>query len=385
MKNTLKKAIAILLAITTLISLCSCSVSGTTVNLEEYITVTFSTYNGYGSADLELDDDALEALIDSEKFIKFVNEVGETSDEAAALVQFVGSPTELFKVKLAEEYNNLSNGDKVKVVVESAASEFGFELEDVEKGLGISFSATELEFEVTGLKDVKTLNVFEGIEEYIDYNGSLIDGLPIDGEANPAIVFPEGYEKQIDGFYLVIDDYCNNRIKIVYNNEVVDKITYYVTGYNNLSNGDTFAVTVEGGSELKSMDYIIPERSKEYTVSGLPRYLASRDELTSEKLKEVKAEVLEYIKNELGGTKICEIYFYSIKPSSTREVKYGIIAIGDTTGSFLSGYKYIDVVPVIHADGTWEYSMYSGYYYDTVEDVYNECFDHNNYTFEKLA
>ncbi len=388
MSIKVKKIIAVVLAISSLLALCSCSVGREKIDLENFITIEFSKYNGYGTVDLDVDEDSIEDLIDAEKAVEFYNELRGVSNEAALALAFIDSYTDFFKVELAEDYENLENGDKVKVIVTSRCEELGYELKDVEKGLGIKFKDTEITYKVEGLVDAKTLDVFEGIEDCISYIPSGYsydeDEVAISGEARATVVIPDDFERVVDGMYFVKGDYSNT-LKVVYNNERLDTISFSIDGTNtNLSSGDKITVVVTGGSGLEEFDYLIPQLTKEYTVPELAKRLESKSQLTATKMAEIKAEALEYAKEKIGSSNVYDTYYFTIKPSSDANIKCGVIAIVNYTGWFSSGYKALNIYPVILSDGTWEYEIHESSNFNTLEEISTDSFDVTNYTYEKI-
>ncbi len=385
MTITVKKVIAVVLALSSLLALCSCSAGREKIDLEDYITIEFSKYNGYGTASIDVDEDAIENLIDYEKAKKFHSELAEGNNELALELAFIESYTDLFDIDFEEDYENLKNGDKVKVIVTSELEELGYDLKDIEKGLGIKFKDTEITYKVEGLVDAKTLDVFEGIEECLTYT-SMIYGqeLAINGETKAEIFIPDDFERVVDGMYFVKGNYSNS-IKVIYNNTRIDELRFSVQGtYVNLSSGDKINVVVSGGSALEELDYLIPEHIKEYTVPELAERLESKSQLNADRIAKIKSEATKYVQDELGGSNVYELYYYEIKPSSDAKIKCGVVATGNYSGFFRSGYVLVNIKPVILPDGTWTFEMSSAGKMDLLEEIPEKCFDHANYTYTKI-
>lgn len=83
MKTTIKKVLAILLVITTLTTLCSCSIGKKKVDFKNYITVEYDGFNGYASAHLDYDLSSLNELVDEEKWENFAEELTELKGDDA--------------------------------------------------------------------------------------------------------------------------------------------------------------------------------------------------------------------------------------------------------------------------------------------------------------
>lgn len=385
MSIKVKKIIAVVLAISSLLALCSCSAGREKIDLEDFITIKFSKYNGYGTANINLDEEALEPLIDYEKASEFCAEIRELGGETTLSLAFLEKYTDLFSVEFVEEYENLSNGDKVKIVVKSELEEIGYDLKDVEKGLGIKFKDTEITYEVEGLVDAKVIDVLDGIEEYVKYRDiSGIKDAP-SGEVYPTIIFPEDYERKIDDIYLTPKSYYRNVLNVVYNHEIVAELVFEASGQE-LSIGDEFVVSVyENDSSLDEYDYVLAHTNKKLTVPKIIKRLTSKEELTNDRITTIKEKALKYAKEELNSEGFCKVYFYSPKPSAATTA-CGIVVIADSnTWLSLNGYRKISVQTLITPDDTLEVEFNAELVtYDTFEDVYETQLNHNAFVYEEI-
>ena len=384
MTITVKKVIAVVLALSSLLALCSCSAGREKIDLEDFITIEFAKYNGYGTASIDVDEDAIENLIDREKAGEFVAELSEMGGEIALSLAFIDEYTDLFSVELAEEYENLSNGDKVKVIVKSELEELGYGLKDVEKELGIKFKDTEITYKVEGLVDAKTIDIFEGIEECITYViPNYSEKTPISGESSAIINIPEDFERVVDGMYFVRGD-SSHSLKVVYNNQRIDEIGFSIDGKKTkVSSGDKINVVITGGNGLQEYNYLIPYRTKEYTVPKLAERVESKSQLTADKISEIKSEAVQYMEKYFETSTIYELYCYEIKPSSDTNIKCGVAMIADYD-SWFNDYVNLIICPIILPDGTWEYEISTAGYHRTLEDAKTRLFDNTNYTYEKI-
>lgn len=384
MSIKVKKIIAVVLAISSLLALCSCSAGREKVDLKDFITIEFSKYNGYGTVSIDVDEDGIENLINYEKAEKFYAELTEDSREASLALAFMDEGTDMFSVELAENYENLSNGDKVKVVVKSELEQYGCDIKDVAKGLGIKFKDTEITYKVEGLVDAKTLDVFEGIEDCIKFvNPADEEKTVISGNAMAKIVIPADFERNVDGMYLVRGDYSNT-LKVVYNNQRLAEISFSVEGTNTgLSSGEKITVVASGASSLEQYDYLLEEYTKEYTVPQLAERLSSKSQLTADKISKIKSDTLQYAKDELKATTVYDFYCYEIKPSSDANIKCYIVATTDYTGWF-DTHATVAIYPIILPDGTWEYEIERTGRYDSLEEATEYITSNNDYTYEKI-
>lgn len=229
-----------------------------TVNLNRYLVPEFTGYNDYGYANIH---------IDMEKFVKDHGErltdyVG-TGDEYAAAEQFLqdvvyGRPSKDVR---------LSNGDTVKYLWEcndkGAVERYNCKLKYKTR-----------EFTVKDLPDPTEFDPFAGME--VEFRGIAPYGrAEIAGECSHAAA---------EDLYFDLDNYYD------------------------LSEGDTVTMTfgLRGyyGDEDEIIEYLagnyglIPETmTKEFTVSGLDRYMTSPAELSAEAKADIDAKAEEVFVN----------------------------------------------------------------------------------------
>ncbi len=131
------------------------------VNLNDYITVTFEKYDGYGDVKIG---------VDKERFVQEtapkINIKEATGEEAAELL------TLLYASAAEAEYDaddgSLSNGDKVKIVWDKEVLE-SKEGKDFLNELGIKLNYQNFEVTVEGLEDLHDFDPFQKVE--LDLSG----------------------------------------------------------------------------------------------------------------------------------------------------------------------------------------------------------------------
>lgn len=398
MKNTIKKVIAILLAITTLISLCSCSVDKEAVDFSENVTVTFDGFNGYGTATLHYDSTFLEELTDVDKLSKFEKKFQEDGGmDAMFVAEYLKDYGDLFKVEFAEEYSNLSNGDvvKVNILVSDDMDLLGLTMEDVENGVGLSVADTELEFTVEGLSDSRTIDLFSDIENHISYSG--LNAVPVNGEIAPSMSYDKEYEKQIGEF--VFYGYSSSTLIVTYNDEKIGEIRYKIEDSSKeMSEGDTFTVKVSGYEFFENYGYMPAAESITITVPDVADKLTSKDQLTSDVLSNIQTKILGQLKEEKDNPESVEIvakYYFEKKPNANpySRLESGVVFVYSftvdgwgTSGSWTS-YSCAITEAVINTDGSADLvntDCMTYRAYNSIEEAYSNLLDHDNYTFEKI-
>lgn len=164
----MKKFLAIILiaALTVIvITLSGCSESKKEIDFKEYTKVTFAGKSGSGYATVEIDYDAIAAMLGDQNSVSAFSTVSS------------------FKAAKIENNDSLSNGDKVNVKIEYN--------ENVLKNAKLSVINTELEFEVSGLEEKDKLDVFKDVKLTVR---------PIDGDETKC---------QLNVRYEGDDDYLN--------------------------------------------------------------------------------------------------------------------------------------------------------------------------------
>ncbi|RKM57370.1 hypothetical protein D6853_04985 [Butyrivibrio sp. X503] len=254
----MKKSISIVIMTISLFLLYACSPennskSGETINLNDYVKVSFSGFNQAGIADVYFDKESFMLdNIDNVSYKKESEQVykelyGKTDKSAAyEVLRFI-------KVNVDNSYH-LNNGDKVKLF-------WNIDEDKIESYFKIDYIFLEEEFQVADLKEAGTFDPFEGLQ--LSFSG----------------VAPYGTVSA----YNDSNDYGGE---------------YLITPNENLKNGDEIKVNynVTDISSLISSYGVCPSKyDANYTVSGLQTYVSSVDELTSEQLSKLKTDAIEQL------------------------------------------------------------------------------------------
>ena len=348
-----------------------------TVDLKDYITVSFGEYEGYSEPSFEIDYAGIVSEFDIEKFNKYKEKLPE---DVQLEIAYISSYAHFFSFDFRENYENVSNGDKIyiDVTLDPMFSDLGITLDEFCKKCGIKFKDTKLQYKVSGLKELDNAVdiMFPEIEQYIEYEGPNGYGTA----AAPRI--PEDFTKQIGNLYFVRTDYYHNDLDVIYNNKKVAVIAYNVdfNMYNaekKLSGGDELRLyaTVrpengyadENGFISVDNQIIFPEASKMVTVPDLGVYLTSMEQLTPDVIEKIKQ--LAY---DEGRIDVYDIYFTTYNPG--KECSYNcttLLMLVTTDEAFWRTEYYIDKINdiVIKPDGT-------------VEAKYDDWYTIGDYTYE---
>ncbi len=222
------------------------------INLNDFLTVTFDGYDGYGWAKTSFDYEAF-----SRKYDRAV----DLTLEANFMGYFCFSDL----IKNCTEVSivpngNLSNGDKVTA---SWDVEYGDINGNVNSDIAISTASQT--FTVKGLGEMETFDAFEGVT--VEFSG-------ISPDVKASVSLPQD---RPESYY------------------------YLLSQSEGLSIGDTLTVTI-GDETIEEYARESGRRpaqmSREYTVEGVPYYVASPDEIPDENMDKMKSQA----EDVLGST-----------------------------------------------------------------------------------
>lgn len=229
-----------------------------TINLNDYIKVKTDGYEGYGSASISIDWDAIDEEYGSK--LKFT---GDAKDKYGDLLD-LAEPIDALKSNIKVEFNSdsktteLKNGDKVKYKITVN--------KDAQKFVKCKLEYKNSEYTVSGLKAVETFDAFEGVT--VEFSGRSGSGYA---------------DFNFDGAKL-------------------GRYDFNISQIYDLKNGDV--ITVELYNK-QAQDYIdnygmVPEAfEKEFKVEGLEEIITSSSAITSEGLEQLKKEAEAAIKKTL--------------------------------------------------------------------------------------
>ena len=258
----------------------------TKVNLDKYISVDFTGYDGYGKADVHFDSEAF--LKDYRKKIK-LKKKGDLLTSAV----MEGYTPEAFlndyylsgNWKLDGVDGKYKNGDKVHL-------SWKIDKDKIEETFRVKIKDAGKEFEVKGLDKVEKFDAFENLN--IEYSGTAPNGM--------ADLEGKGIMDGSKGLYFSADK------------------------MDGLSNGDEITVKIEPENALEAFiqktGKAPKETEKQFKVEGLPAYIDSASAINEENLNNIKSEMEDNIKSsvakegdsvQLIGTEYQGYYFLKAK------------------------------------------------------------------------
>jgi hypothetical protein len=211
--------------------------SGQKADAFAFVSVSYDGYNGNGTVNVRFNEGALAESVMGEEPEDW-EELGEwltTYDNLCMGIDLSVTPRK-----------NLSNGDTVTVVV-SVTGEAAKKI-----------SGGEMEFQVSGLPEIETVDIFKDIE--LTYEGIVGD--------NPYVLL--------------------NRLS---DSQVLQSCQFSIEPQYGIKNGDTITVTITNSDALAEKFLCIPlETTKTFTVSGLDEYLTDADLLPEDQIREIIAQ-----------------------------------------------------------------------------------------------
>ena len=451
-KRRISRLIQLVLVMVMLFGLTGCGAKK--LDLNKYLTVTFEGYNNYGKAIAEFDQEKFAKENSKLKMdLKKVAEMDGQSLDKSELKEIEKQMKQVFGENyavaalcdgLAGVYSidvkeNLSNGDTVHCTWSISDDE----KKSLEEVYGIKINAEDRELTVSGLEEVETCDIFEGVElQYDGINGMASASVDAGGSAygsdlrfniesgsklkngdtvkvtaslsgaDAVSKFAEKYGKipatmekefevsgleeaeqfdPFEGIHVTFEGLAPDgsvSIEKTSNKEVIRNLSFAADPSSGLSNGDTVKVTISAGGDVE--DYclenygVIPtETSKEYTVEGLSGYITTAADIPEDVLDQMKSTVEDAMTakraREWGETEILRNAEYI--------GNYFILAKPGTNQNEKNGIYLLYKINVedVYEDGSTQYdevnTYYDYYYFGNImkDDKSNVNVDLNDY------
>ena len=356
----------------------------TKINLDKYITVDFSGYDGYGVAEVKFDEESF--LKDYKKKIKLKKKkdifttalLAEYSTETYLYDYFISGNWSLDGVN--GEYKN---GDKVHLT-------WNIDKDVVEEDFKVKIKDAGQEYTVKDLEKMETFDAFENFT--MEFTGTAPNG-SADWRAGGIMDGSKGLYFKVDPEY-------------------------------GLSNGDKVTVTIEPKEYLSNFVQKTGKAPKEmekvFTVEGLPSYIDSATKIDDALLASMKSELEDVIKSNIAregetvqllSTEYLGYYFLKAKSNTAyaKNIFYPVykvnIRISLPESNFMQDYSFFtsgafrnimeegkdgkvtvdvnEMSTVYHSFvidtgvGTWFTTKYYLDGFETLESLRNECVTKN--------
>ena len=244
---------------------------GSGINLNKYMSLEAEGYEGYGKTKLSIDWDAIEKKYAAKM------DFTEAAKEEYGMFLSMMSPVDVLRENVRVEVDkssDLSNGDELKYT-------WHVNEEKINKYVKCKLKWKDGEYKVSSLKKVEKMDAFSGLE--LQFSG----------------IAPNG------------------EVKLQYNGKGIDVSDFRCDKTSELENGDTVTVTLSEDAIPKlveSYGMVPQEMKKQYTVSGLDKYVSKTEEIDQATIKALQDqawdEYQEYIANSWSKEASLESFDY---------------------------------------------------------------------------
>ena len=220
--------------------------AGPTINLNKYLTIETTGYNGYGKVSVMIDWNAIEAKYGKKLHLKGKSAKGK-GNTASGETAFSRIRDNVYIN--CDKYDHLSNGDKIAYTWEVKDSIF----DDVK----VKLKYKDGESKVSKLEELETFDAFADVVV-------TFEGFAPDGTAS-----------------------------FTYNGNVLNSGDFSCDKTTGLSNGDVIKIKWDDSnidSLAMSLGKVPASAEKEYTVSGLDEYVGTYADLSEDFIKTLRSE-----------------------------------------------------------------------------------------------
>ena len=231
-----------------------------TINLDKYVKVAYSGYDGYGTASVSIDWDSIEkkygskVKLTSQAKKQMNNYLGDVSDKPISFLPVMVGTPEL------DKYGYLNNGDKISY-------KWNIDDESLKNVFKNKIKYKDSSVEVSGLKKAEKFDAFKDLK--VEFSG----------------VGPDG------------------KAELKYKGKDLDEDCFYCEDSNGLSNGDKVVVKLQGEPENYAKQYgkIPKELKKTYKVKGLGKYATKLSDVDDDTLENAKKEAEKIVKDSCSS------------------------------------------------------------------------------------
>lgn len=235
-------------------AVCFLVISGNTIRMDKYVVVETSGYNGYGTASISINWEAIDKKYGSK--LSFTDAAKTEYGEWIRMT----TPMEVLKDSISvslEDSHRLSNGDSV-------AYTWNVD-EELFKYVDCKVKYKNEKLSVSGLEEIDTFDAFKNLE--VDFSG----------------VSPNGVAN------------------LNYKGDDLSTQDFVCETSSGLSNGDTLIISINENKieyYAEQLGKVPAEPDKEYKVEGLDSYVAKIDEIDDETLKSMRQKASEVYKEQ---------------------------------------------------------------------------------------
>jgi len=300
----------------------------TKIDLNEYVKINFEGYDTIGTASIEFDyKHFVKDNDDSLRLTKEGEEERRDMKDAAKELGLDNSAADMLATYLKGELDRsegLSNGDEVTFT-------WDLDIDEIEERFKVELTYDDITEKVKGLTEAEAFDPFDGFT--LEFSGTAPNGVA------------------------EVRDNTSNDLSLRYE---LDKS-------NGLSNGDVITVTVSSyyGDDVttycvENFGMLPTVLEQEYTVSGLPEYIASAADISEDTIDKMVAQASDALTADAAGWSDSELdnvtyvgnYFLTPKDPDNWGSKNILTLVFKV--SVRPGYTYDDVT-YYNEDGCYYY------------------------------
>ena len=310
----------------------------TKVDLNEYVTINFEGYDTIGTAYYEIDyKHFVRDIEDSLKLTKEGEEERRDMKDAAEALGLGRSEADMLATYLIgglDKAEGLSNGDEVTF-------SWDLDIDEIEERFKVELTYEDITEKVKGLEEAEAFDPFDGFT--IEFTGTS----------------PNGQASAHNNTSHGVD------------------LNYILDTNSGLSNGDVITVTVDSYYSDDVLEYCVENYGmlptvleKEFTVEGLPEYIASASELSDDTWDKIIRQATDTITANSTGwdswsyvNELVDITYvgnYFLTPKDPQGYGHQNILTAVFKVEVNPGYQYDDVV-YYNEDGCYFYYGFTWY------------------------
>lgn len=356
-----------------------------TIDLQSLLTVDFGKYNGYATPTVSMDTTALSTLVSDAVFRSKLESVRAEESKILNTYEYAS----LFDVSFAKAYNNISNGDILRVVIapNKELAALGYTMADLEEKLLIHFTAYEADYTVSGLIEAKNvIDLFNGIENCIRFRGPNKKG-------SATLALNEDYSFSSSDVYFnyIKYNFDSRALEIVYDNKSYGNVYYKLLAENEqLKEGDVITVTAEYNIDFFDQnDIVIASSTHDVIVPDLGEYLSEEDLASEETVNRLETNMLKGAEPSLTGAYTviaCHgLYFGTLNPGvkNAHDAKTVLVGVIETHDGWRgTQYKLTYLYDVVVAPGSISSRNKSDSGYESIDEALSRL--NPDYTYSQI-
>lgn len=233
--------------------------TNTSINLNEYVEVSFDGYDGYGHAYVTIDWDEIQNKYGSE--VSYTKNAKSRYGGTLAYTPFVEIMKRYVSISDPDQAVELSNGDHVIYT-------WSVDEEELSQYLDCKITYKDMSVTVSGLEKIDEFDPFENLS--VAFSG----------------IEPDGY------------------VMTEYSGDILSDYDFYCEQESGLKNGDVITVYLRSGDAgfyVENYGKLPTATEKEYTVEGLGRYASKLSEVDEGSMAQIQGKAGSIVSDYISG------------------------------------------------------------------------------------